>query len=199
MANITLLWSPPFPWLGLPFFDKGLTSGLSPSVCCLRPAYVNCCKPQVASCRNVETERENAPPLPKELEKAAFKWLFPTYHSRSQCDELAKASADFSSPYLWRKGQLWLWCQSLACHFAVWHTLVTLCPLQHGHQVDFVILWAEMMFSVGIQMSRAAFSKSEVFIFLNAGSSPRAAEAGTLWAGNKSVAPQSTDRAGGSP
>lgn len=79
------------------------------------------------------------PPLPKELEKAAFKWLFPTYHSRSQCDELAKASADFSSPYLWRKGQLWLWCQSLVCHFAVWHTLVTLCPLQHGHQVDFVI------------------------------------------------------------
>lgn len=80
---------------------------------------------------------------------------------------------------LLRKGQLSL-CGAghSQCLRTVWHTLVTL-SLKHGHRVDFINFIAEITFSVGTQMSRVTFNKSEVFIYLHTRSMPWAAKAQT--------------------
>lgn len=79
-------------------------------------------------------DREKTLPS-KELEEAAFKWVFDTYISKKNlCDELAKPSADFSSPHSWSSAQEDQLPRYGAGHSVphYWHTLVTFCLLSVG-------------------------------------------------------------------
>lgn len=71
-------------------------------------------------------------------------------------------------------------------HLTVWHVGYSL-SLKHGHQADFINFVAEITFSVGIQMSCVTFKKSELSIYLNTKSAPRAAKAQSLQMRNGST------------